>query len=278
MGRKGRKRTAAAMDDITATAGVLPYRALAGINMGLGARLSQQQRAKNACAADKAFEGTTTERYGALFKDAGGLAPAQEGDTLAPIQYVDPFVLLEYLCIVSPCFARFLGRCVGTKTHGDEAQPVDPGDEAQPVDPTRVVLYHDDVRPGNVHRPGFGRLFCCVYWTLSAFPDWFRQSDDGWFTLCIYPRGFIDSIRGGVSALFAAMLRVFYPPEGVNFERTGLALPDGRGAVMYFKAEFAGVLADEKALAETADGKGASSNKSIASGVATSSAVATQAK
>ena len=133
-----RKRTRAERD-VGENAGVLPYRGLAAATGNPGSADTMARRARD--ADDKYLETTKSARYGNLFKTVGGLAPET-----TPILYADPFALLDILCTVSASFARFLGRCIG---------------EAQPDGP-RIVLYCDDVRPGDVHRPGFNRLFCSV--------------------------------------------------------------------------------------------------------------------
>ena len=233
----GRKRTRAERD-IGENAGVLPYHGLAAAATGNPG--SADILARRARAADDAYLQTQSARYGSLFKTVGGLAPET-----TPILYADPFALLDILCTVSASFARFLGRCIG---------------EAQPDGP-RIVLYCDDVRPGDVHRPGHNRLFCSVYWTLTCFPDWYRTSDVGWLSLCYYKRGDIDdALPGGVSAFTAEMLKAFYPCGDLawNFESTGVRLPDGRGGEQHFRAPFAGLLADGKALCEAVDGNGSS--------------------
>ena len=137
--RSGRKRTLAVGDDIAVCCSVLPHAGIAKLASG-----NANKQARKAVAADEEFKQTTTARYGHLFKTVGGSAQ-EEGAT--PILYTDPFALLEVFCTHSVAFARFLGWCV------EEARPYDP----------RVVLYVDDVRPGDVHRPGFNRLFCAAY-------------------------------------------------------------------------------------------------------------------
>ena len=111
------------------------------------------------------------------------------------------------------------------------------------------------------------RLFLAVYWTLCDFPQWLRAGDFGWSPLCVIPKKWVPKVKGGLSAIMAALLEVFWPAEGWNFDRTGLRLPGGSAPVggsapiMWFRAVFAGFLADEKPLAETADAKGASGHK-----------------
>ena len=83
------------------------------------------------------------------------------------------------------------------------------------------------------------------------------------FSLCYYPRGEIEEIKGSISAFVAALINIFYPrgDRAFNFESTGISVPNGYGGVLRIRAPFGGLLADEKALCETVDGKGPSSKK-----------------
>ena len=255
MGR-GRKRKLQDLDDVGAEAGIVSYHSVANYKgpRDLARQGGTIAKASRAYYAEKTWAMTqTTKLYGSLFKTlkglafAGGSAPTEAAAGETPtVHYVDPFALMEYFCTISVPFTAFVERwCTG-----EEAKP-------------RVVMYHDDVRPGNVHLPGYARLYCIVYWTLSSFPDWFRNSDQGWFVLCIYPRKFIDCLVGGISAFFTALLGVFYPLQigEPNMERTGVRVPNGRGGSLRFKAPYAGLIADDKALNETMESRGASSKR-----------------
>lgn len=42
-----------------------------------------------------------------------------------------------------------------------------------------VVMYADEIKPGNVLRPDKGREQLCFYWTLKELPSWFVSRDQG---------------------------------------------------------------------------------------------------
>ena len=150
MGR-GRKRLQADKEDVGARAGILPYSAITPyIAEGLAPQEGEAKTIRRAYMLERNFELIQTSKlYGKLFKTAKGLAfgsaggsvPASAGTT-PTVRYVDPFALLECSCAISVWFAAFVERwCTG-----EEAEP-------------RVLMYHDDVRPGNVHLPEYGHLF-----------------------------------------------------------------------------------------------------------------------
>ena len=35
------------------------------------------------------------------------------------------------------------------------------------------ILYIDDVRPGNIQRPGPGRVYYSILWSLAQYPPWY---------------------------------------------------------------------------------------------------------
>ena len=154
MGR-GRKRLQADKEDVGAHAGILPYNAITPyMAEGLAPQEGEAKRIRRAYMLERNFELIQTSKlYGKLFKTAKGLAfgsaggsvPASAGTT-PTVRYVDPFALLECSCAISLWFVAFVERwCTG-----EEAEP-------------RVLMYHDDVRPGNVHLPQYGRLFSICY-------------------------------------------------------------------------------------------------------------------
>ena len=77
----------------------------------------------------------------------------------------------------------------------------------------------------------------------------------------------MKKVRGGLSAVYAAILAVCCPISGSlwNFDLSGNRLPlpraEGSSTVMWFCVIDMGLLGDEKALSEASNGKGASARK-----------------
>ena len=137
------------------------------------------------------------------------------------IPFVSPKALLHYLCSVSPDFASLLGS-VASASHDRTL---------------RLVLYADEVTPGNVLRPDAGRKFWAIYWTVCEFPEFFRRSEDSWFTVATIRSKFLETIPGGLSAVMKEFLKHVWLPETGNLATTGLMVPVPGGR-QWFRATF----------------------------------------
>ena len=86
------------------------------------------------------------------------------GETLV-IDYADPFAYFSHLCEVSPAFGTFLMSHLRSGLGS-------------------IAIYHDEAKPGNALRPDAARSFVAIYWTVSEWPDWFRnRCATGWVVL-----------------------------------------------------------------------------------------------
>ena len=122
---------------------------------------------------DRNLEKADCTPYGTLVKvleaeqEPRPEAPAAAPPEYIKIKYACPFALLWLLCASSENFFNLL--C----TTGLKPQPsLGTGD--QPVG--RLVIYFDDVMPGNLHRPDKGRKYMALYWSLLDWPSWMLQS------------------------------------------------------------------------------------------------------
>ena len=125
----------------------------------------------------------------------------------------------------------------------------------------RLALYFDEVKPGNASRPAKGRSLQCVYWTLMDLPDWFRTRGYGWFHFGVLTTKNMVALKGGLSALAAHVLKLFYSKDGWNFETVGGRVPCTCGQPYLVRAQCAAMLADEKAIKEVWSLKGPSGTK-----------------
>ena len=84
------------------------------------------------------------------------------GNQTLDISHCNPAAFLRKASEVSAQFGVFLQRCLGGN-------------------PGHIVLYLDEVTPGNVHRPDHGRKCQAIYWTIKEFPGWFRRRANNHF-------------------------------------------------------------------------------------------------
>ena len=97
------------------------------------------------------------------------------------LPYICPFAFLFHVCSRSARFADLLRSSVGAGRG-------------------RMVMYVDEMRPGNVLRPDKGRSTQCVYWTLTNFPEYVRSRDTGWFTAMVVRSSVVGDLPGKVCA------------------------------------------------------------------------------
>jgi hypothetical protein len=125
-----------------------------------------------------------------------------------------------------------------------------------------LVMYIDEVRPGNPLRPDKCRQTQCVYWTFSDFPDKLLTSDATWFLATAVRSTIVAKMPATVSGLMRALLNMFFAPQGTSWSR-GIVVMCGNDAAL-LTAKFSGFLGDEKALKEILSLKGASGTRPCA--------------
>ena len=142
--------------------------------------------------------------------------------------FVNPFAIMWYLCTLSSAFADLVHRHLTQSC-------------------CRVVMYADELRPGNVLRPDRGRQVWGIYWTWLEWPSYVRQHESGWLVACTVRTVELDKVPGGISQVIRAILNVFWSCDMFNFETTGMRCPHPLGPV-HLRGKLAGILADEKGL------------------------------
>lgn len=159
-----------------------------------------------------------------------------------PLEFINPFALLWALADRKP---EFFSLIVDGRT---------------PLSEARLLLYIDEVTPGNPLRPEKSRCTQCIYWTFADLPPHVLCQSSFWFVFTTVRSTVVAHWPGKVSGLMRhALLRFFGDPSMPNF-REGIVLQsDDRSFLL--RASFAGFLSDEKALKEIFALKGASGTK-----------------
>jgi hypothetical protein len=123
----------------------------------------------------------------------------------------------------------------------------------------RIILYIDEIQPGNPLRPDKTRCTQAVYWTFAEMPDWLLCKATAWFFFCGIRSSIVSRLAGGVSELACRILEFFFLRPAQNFS-IGCLIHAGESCVLC-QAQFEGFLADEKAHKELFAIKGASGMK-----------------
>ena len=158
-------------------------------------------------------------------------------------EYIHPFAFLWYLSSLCPPFALLmhnaLDACRGCLS---------------------LLLYGDDLTPGNPLRVDGGRKVFAFYYAFLQWPNWMLHRQDTWLCFGTLRVNIIETVRGGVSAVFASILRTMFVTGPANFT-SGFFIVGRRGAEILCRASFKGIIADEKGLKEAWGIKGASGVK-----------------
>ena len=100
--------------------------------------------------------------YGALFRDLP--LPIDEAGKPYELPYTSPLALLHHLCSVNLALFTLVKNAVA-KCSGK----------------LRIVIYIDEINPGNPLAPDPQKLVQAIYWCLLELPTWFNRRKDGWF-------------------------------------------------------------------------------------------------
>ena len=147
-----------------------------------------------------------------------------------PLEFVDPRAYTRYLSTLNESFGDIFNKL--------------------PSKECTVILYIDELIPGNPFRPDKARKAQCVYWAVLQWPQWLISRSAIWPPLTLIRSDRVENVSGGISGLFSALLSIFTKKLNVQIivhgtDRLSLCLVYG------------GLMADEKALKEVFDYKGA---------------------
>ena len=156
-------------------------------------------------------------------------ARALPSEALDSWTIVHPLALLAYLSSLSLSFYTLMRDTVNNAGA-----------------PLTLLLYLDEVNPGNPLAPDPHRMFWAFYWVFKELPQWFIQRKGAWFCYGVLRTKIVNDISGGVGAVVKAILLHMFPEGGESFER-GCYITHGRESTL-LTAKFGGILADEAAL------------------------------
>lgn len=109
--------------------------------------------------------------------------------------------------------------------------------------PWDVVLYSDEVTPGNPIAPVNNRKFHIVYWSFMQLGANALSREEAWLPLLIEFSCIVSRVHSGISQVFKECIKAFFQPGGLNFSTNGLLLEFPDGDVRMW-AKLGGILQD----------------------------------
>ena len=191
---------------------------------------SSIKRAREAALAD------TATQFGPLMR-AMDISLAVPGKAVS-IKYVDPVCLLCHVLECRPGMAALFQERM------DAAPP-------SFQSPWHLIVYCDEVAPGNQLRHQNNRKLQTIYWSFRELGQRALSCENCWFVLTALKSSTVASM-GGMSILWANLLPAFFGAPGLG---TGVFLnPQGNARMLF--AELACFVSDEVALKQTVENKG----------------------
>jgi hypothetical protein len=164
-----------------------------------------------------------------------------DSQALPSWNFAHPLAYLYYLSTISAQFGELMRRAI------------------TPGVPLRLILYVDEICPGNPLRPEKSRTLQAIYWAILDWPQSILQRTAAWPTFGTIRAKVVDKLAGGLPAVMKLVLQVFFATNGPSFDK-GVQIVCGKENILA-TARFSGFLADEKALSQVADTKGAAGTK-----------------
>lgn len=117
-------------------------------------------------------------------------------ESLPQWDYCHPMALVYYLCSISQAFAGIMMSC------------------SVPTVAMRIIIYIDEICPGNPLRPEKSRTLQSIYWAFVDWPAWLLQRTAAWPVFGTIRSKLVEKLPGGVNGLMRRIVNVFSPPVG----------------------------------------------------------------
>ena len=93
-----------------------------------------------------------------------------------------------------------------------------------PDNPWTLLIYSDEVTPGNPLATMNNRKFHAVYWSFLELGRNALSNEEGWFTILLEYSIYVSQAQGGLSQVFGQVIKVFFDKSGHNFKTAGILL------------------------------------------------------
>ena len=82
--------------------------------------------------------------------------------------------------------------------------------------PWHLILYSDEVTPGNTHAPLNKRKFQAAYWSFIEFGPAALSHEEFWFIMMAEFSFNVRACSGGMSQVFVKLCKLYFEPDGFN--------------------------------------------------------------
>ena len=93
-----------------------------------------------------------------------------------------------------------------------------------PEDPWHLILYSDEVTPGNVLAPLASRKSWAIYSSFKELGPLILSRENAWITCFVGRTSKVKELVSGIAQVFGILLKMLFDPDGTHLETTGLFL------------------------------------------------------
>jgi len=109
--------------------------------------------------------------------------------------------------------------------------------------PWHLVLYSDEVTPGNPLSTANKRKFQAIYWSFLELGGHALSKEEAWFCVVAEYSNTVNALSAGLSQLVGSVVKLFLDPDGTNLATTGMLLQWGDASIRLW-AVLGGVIQD----------------------------------
>jgi hypothetical protein len=177
------------------------------------------------------------------------VVPAQVYEPTEPknIYCVDPVALLTYLAREVPSVEELLKKAV-------QGRPCTPNNKLS------LIIYSDEVSPGNQLKHDNKRKMQAVYWSIKEFGPEALGNEDCWFLLTVMRSNVVNRLSDGMTEFMSKTLNLFFE-EPHSLHSNGLNLQLMHGGYLTIYASVSIMVSDEPALKASIGFKGSTGSK-----------------
>ena len=165
--------------------------------------------------------GNQNTAYGTVIQKVDLGVPGVE-----PWEYCHPLAYLRYISTLNNSFGEVMQSCLD----GVEGEAL------------TVILYMDELCPGNPYRPDKARKLQGVYWCLQEWPDWILRRSALWPVFGVLRSSTVEKMRGGIGAFYAKVLGMCFLDGPHTMLQGAQLVCNGKSFAVTFK--YGGLLAD----------------------------------
>lgn len=169
--------------------------------------------------------------------------PSKEYD----MWFIHPCALLLYMSAECEGFSAFMQHVISK-------HPCSPNNKLS------IVIYSDEVSPGNQLKHDNQRKLQAVYWSIKQFGGAALASEEYWFILTAVRSTLVKRLEAGMSELLATTIQLFFQePHSIYHNGLTLRFNDNTFGTIYASVDI--MVSDESALKASLEMKGSSGSK-----------------